>query len=397
MPRDSDLLTIIRLSGEESMKKCFFAAVLAVLGTGAVAQQAQAPAPRPELSWVAPQVPEVQRVFDVLAGQWKTTERFEANQFLKNGATGSGSFSIRKGPGGNSIVLDYTSQSSMGRYSSERIIYWDRREGNYRAFYCDSLQPAGCGEAGTGRWEDKDLVFESMTQGSPGGALQMVQRFSNISRGGFTFSLDLIAQGKKERSLTIQARKARTNAKTILPDGTHSAHQTSIPSAKSQLQWVALRAPEVRLLSDAFVGNWNTNEKFEPDETHQNGASGTGAFSIRNGPGGNSLILEYVSRSSIGSYSSSRIIYWDNRKGEYRSFYCDSLQPIGCGEAGRGRLEGANLTLESMIHESGNTVPIKERFSNVSNSRFIFSLDLANHGKTERSLTIEARKSGVRP
>lgn len=175
------------------------------------------------------------------------------------------------------------------------------------------------------------------------------------------------------------------------------AHQASIPNAKSQLQWVAQQAPQVRLLSDTFAGNWDTTEEFEPDETHQNGANGTGEFSIRNGPGGNSLILEYVSRSSMGPYTSSRIIYWDNREREYRSFYCDSLQPIGCGEAGSGRWEGNDLTFESMIHESGNTVPIKEQFSHVSDTGFIFSLNLANHGKTDRSLTIEARKSGARP
>jgi len=189
------------------MKKCFFAAVFAVLGTAAVAQQGPAPAPKPELSWAAPQAPEIQRLVDVLSGRWDTTERFEANQFLKSGARGSGVFSIRKGPGGNSIVLDYTSQSSMGQYSSERIIYWSGREGNYRAFYCDSLQPTGCGEAGTGRWEGKDLVFESTTQG-PAGVLQMVQRFSNISSNGFTFSLDLANHGKTERGLTIEARRS---------------------------------------------------------------------------------------------------------------------------------------------------------------------------------------------
>ena len=184
-----------------AMMKHLVAAVFTLLGMAAVAQQT--PAPKPQFSWVAAQAPEVQRL-SALAGEWKTTEKFGANE---SGAAGSGIFSIRKGPGSNSLIFDYTSQSSMGPYSSSRIIYWDGREGYYRAFYCDSMQPIGCGEAGTGRWEGKDLVFESTTKG-PSGPVQMKQRFSDISSAGFTFSLDMINQGKPERSLTIQARKS---------------------------------------------------------------------------------------------------------------------------------------------------------------------------------------------
>jgi hypothetical protein len=187
------------------MRKHFVAVVFTLLGMAAVAQQTLPP--KPQFSWVAAQAPEVQRLSDTLVGEWKTTEKFEANEFLKSEAAGSGTFSIRKGPGGNSLILDYTSQSSMGPYSSSRIIYWDGHEGHYRAFYCDSLQPIGCGEAGTGRWEGKDLVFESTTQG-PGGPIQMKQRFSDISSARFIFSLDMINQGKPVRSLTIQARRS---------------------------------------------------------------------------------------------------------------------------------------------------------------------------------------------
>jgi hypothetical protein len=171
----------------------------------AVAQQT--PAPQPQVSWVAPQAPEVKRLADLLAGEWTTTEKFEANEFLRNGATGSGVFSIRSGPGGNSVILDYTSQSSMGRYASTRIIYWDRQANRYQAFYCDSLQPSGCGEAGSGTWAGQDLVFESTTEG-PGGPIKMRQRFSEISSKGFTFSLDVVNQGKSERSLTIHASRS---------------------------------------------------------------------------------------------------------------------------------------------------------------------------------------------
>lgn len=190
-------------------KQLFTAAAFSLLATAALAQQTPVSQPKAAVTWAAAQAPEVKRLSDALSGKWKTTEKFEANEFLKSGATGSGVFSIHKGPSGNSLILEYTSQGSMGPYSSTRIIYWDHRTGGYRAFYCDSLQAGGCGEAGTGRWEGKDLVFESTTE-APNGPIQMIQRFSDISNVGFTFSLDVINQGKSERSVTIQARKMGT-------------------------------------------------------------------------------------------------------------------------------------------------------------------------------------------
>ena len=177
-------------------------ALFALDGTAAIAEQAAAA--KPEYAWVAPQSQEVQQLTAVLAGEWKTTEQFGPKE---RGAAGAGTFSIRKGPGGNSLILDYSSQSKMGPYSSSRIIYWDRKESHYRAFYCDSLQPIGCGESGTGTWQGKDLVFESTSPG-PNGPIQMKQRFSGISATGFTFSIDIINQGEPQRTLTIQALRS---------------------------------------------------------------------------------------------------------------------------------------------------------------------------------------------
>lgn len=188
------------------MIKNFILVVCALSGTATLAQQTPSPPPKQEFAWVAGQAPEMKRLAEAFAGVWKTTEKFEPDEFRISGATGSGAYSIHPGPGGNSLIIDYKSESSVGLYSSTRIIYWDRKSGLYRVFYCDSLQPIGCGEGGTGTWEGNDLVFESTGRG-PGGPIQMKQRFSDISSAGFIFSLDMINQGKQKRSLTIQARK----------------------------------------------------------------------------------------------------------------------------------------------------------------------------------------------
>lgn len=189
------------------MRKQILATVCILMGAATIAQQAPRTVQKQQFSWTAEQSPEMKRLTEALFGVWKTTEKFEANEFLSVGATGEGIFFIYGGPGGNSLTVEYKSQSSMGSYSSTRVIYWDRNVGLYRAFYCDSLQPTGCGEAGGGSWEGKDLVFESTTEG-PGGVLHLRQRFSGISNRSFTFSLDMIGQNKSVRSLTIQATKS---------------------------------------------------------------------------------------------------------------------------------------------------------------------------------------------
>lgn len=181
--------------------KHLLAGLFVLFALPAVAQQTSAPKPHPP--WVAAQAPEVRRLADALAGEWKTSEEFGAD---RNAATDSGVFSIRDGPGDNSLVLDYSSQSAMGTYSSTRIIYWDRQADRYKAFYCDSMQHRGCGEAGSGNWQGQDLVFESTTEG-PRGRIQMRESFSEISSQGFTFSVDVIGKGKSERTLTIHASK----------------------------------------------------------------------------------------------------------------------------------------------------------------------------------------------
>ena len=164
------------------MLKPIVCAAFSRLGIAPLAQQNPAPQPKPKLTWVAAQSPEVKRLSDALSGKWRTTDKFEADEFHKSGATGSGVFSIRERPGGNSLILDDKSQSPMGPDSSTRIICWDGRASNYRALYCDSPQPGGCGDAGTLKWEGKDLVFESTTEGRAAPSSSN-ERFSDISRG----------------------------------------------------------------------------------------------------------------------------------------------------------------------------------------------------------------------
>jgi hypothetical protein len=71
------------------MMKHPIASLFVLFALAVVAQQT--PAPKSQLSWVAAQAPEVKRLADALAGEWTTTEKFEAD---RNGTAGSGAFSL---------------------------------------------------------------------------------------------------------------------------------------------------------------------------------------------------------------------------------------------------------------------------------------------------------------
>jgi hypothetical protein len=173
---------------------------------GAANAQA-APSEGRAVAWTAVQGQEIKTLADHFVGTWKSHESFEANKFLKSGLSGAGVFVVRVGPGGNSVIFDYKSKSAMGDYSSVRTIYWDTKAKAYRAFYCDSLQPTGCGEVGTGNWRGGDLVFETSTMG-PDGVMRTRETFKLSGRDRYTFSLDLLDGVKANRSLTIESVRA---------------------------------------------------------------------------------------------------------------------------------------------------------------------------------------------
>src|SRR5207237_9401833 len=62
-----------------------------------------------------------------------------------------------------------------------------------------------------------------------------------------------------------------------------------------------------------FAGTWTASQKIEPSE-FMPGGSGTGTDTVKAGPGGNSLLSDYRSKSAMGSFSGHGIIYWEPKR-----------------------------------------------------------------------------------
>jgi hypothetical protein len=99
-------------------------AFVGVVSIAANGQQKPAPSTTSQLAWVSPEGREMGHLAEEeLMGSWETAEKFDPDALLKTGASASGVFTIPKGPGGNSPILNYQSQSSTGSYTSTRINY----------------------------------------------------------------------------------------------------------------------------------------------------------------------------------------------------------------------------------------------------------------------------------
>lgn len=161
--------------------------------------------------------PEIQKLIKMFAGTWSTSEKFDPSEFMPQGGTGSGSETIKGGPGGNSLVNDYRSRGSMGAFAGHGIIFWDAKRQIFSSVWCDSMSPNGCDTGITGKWEGDDLVFNSESE-MMGKKVQQKQVYTDIKPTSFTFYIDTSTDGGPiKRTLTIKYTKKGANAAAAKP------------------------------------------------------------------------------------------------------------------------------------------------------------------------------------
>jgi hypothetical protein len=94
---------------------------------------AASPLPPGEMSALYPRV-----------GTWQVVIRTLPGASSPKGGLDKGTMTIKKGPGGFSIVQDFTSRGSSGYTVGQSYTWWDARTKAYKSVWCDSMQ--GCVE-----------------------------------------------------------------------------------------------------------------------------------------------------------------------------------------------------------------------------------------------------------
>jgi hypothetical protein len=77
-------------------------------------------------------------------GTWQVTIRTLPGKSLPNGGVDKGVATIRKGPGGFSIVQDFWSRGTGGYAVGQSYTWWDSNAKAYKSVWCDNMQ--GCVE-----------------------------------------------------------------------------------------------------------------------------------------------------------------------------------------------------------------------------------------------------------
>lgn len=78
-----------------------------------------------------------------LVGDWTYTETYNKSGLYPNGGESTGFYTARIGPGGYSLVDDYHSTGSMGRFEGHDVIAWDPVKRVYMSYLFGS-NFAGC-------------------------------------------------------------------------------------------------------------------------------------------------------------------------------------------------------------------------------------------------------------
>ena len=198
----------------KAMKLCQWVVAMAlaaaVCGPPAQAQQRTKPAelPKADKPRAATQIaPKQMEKLMFLLGTWDFKTTYEKTSFYPKGGDGTGGSQARLGPGGFSLLINFSSLSGPeGQITGHEVLTWDPKVGAYKDYVFGSNFP-GCFTR-TGRWDGSDLVLTGdLASGKTKIGLKTV--YSGIGEQSFTIteSFRKTSASPFERLLTTKAAR----------------------------------------------------------------------------------------------------------------------------------------------------------------------------------------------
>jgi hypothetical protein len=133
--------------------------------------------------------PEIKRLSRAFVGKWRVTGKILDEQWAPGGADGTGFETVRRGPGGFTIINDSRMDfGKMGPFSGHGVTYYDAAKKGYTGIWCDTWTPV-CDSPGLGTWDGDKLVFNGEMQMGPQ-KIPMRQTYSNITKDGYDWLLE---------------------------------------------------------------------------------------------------------------------------------------------------------------------------------------------------------------
>lgn len=191
--------------------------LIAALGFSALALAAQqpaaapaAPAPKPAAFEMPKPGPEMDKL-KPFVGSFRVDQHIEATSM--NPASLSSGFShVAEGPGGLSLLIDYTSHSGpMHGMKGHGVLGWDGEAKTYKQFWTDSMAPMMV--MSTGGWEGDTFIMRS--EGTMmGKAYKEKDTYSGIGAEGFTITIEMSMDGGPfQKAMTLNHHRLAEPAK----------------------------------------------------------------------------------------------------------------------------------------------------------------------------------------
>jgi hypothetical protein len=184
---------------------------------------------------------------------------------------------------------------------------------------------------------------------------------------------------------------AQDKAKPADKEKTATKPPAAMPSMKP--------SPEIQKLAKAMVGSYTTKETHDPGPFMPTGGTGTGEAKFTLGPGGNSVIESYQSKTGPmgGGFRGHGVVWYDAKAGAYRSVWCDSMSPM-CEVGGPTKWEGDKLTGTTNSEMMGKKVSYHETMSDFSPKGFKMDMEMSTEGSPMKHvMTIEYARAGAAP
>ncbi|HUR36698.1 MAG TPA: DUF1579 family protein [Terriglobales bacterium] len=184
------------------------------------------------------------------------------------------------------------------------------------------------------------------------------------------------------------AEKAPAVAKTADPK---APAKTSPPAASAEMP---KPAPEMERLSAQLAGRWETEEKHEPSSMLPQGGTGKGIETIRPGPGGLSLLVEYKSESPMGIFSGFGIMTFDPGVRVFHLHWTDNTA-LGVSVS-NGKWEGNNLVFTGSDTVAGKKVFSRHTISDLTPTTFTYAIEVGPAAnQLKRAMTIKYAKVNI--
>ena len=128
--------------------------------------------------------PEMTRLANAMAGDWRTSEAMERGDLFPNGGSRQGTSHVQLGTGGTTLVSEGHSDGSAGSLDYLIVIWWDGKDKLYRFFTCFKTRRSSCEVRGTAHWEGDAFVndFEEVVKGKVTKFRDVFSQFTPTSR-----------------------------------------------------------------------------------------------------------------------------------------------------------------------------------------------------------------------